>query len=71
MSKNLNKPQTEPCTIHGISPRFFAFAEWAAGNYIRLHGTWLHKFADQRKKENYISTEELWEKYNNIFPNEG
>lgn len=57
--------------ISVVSPRFFAFAEWAAGNYIRLHGTWVHKFADQRKKENYINTEQLWEKYNIIFPNEG
>jgi len=58
-------------SIPVVSPRFFAFAEWAAGNYIRLHGTWVHKFADQRNEENFISTEELWERYNNIFPNEG
>ena len=25
-----------------ISPRFFDFAEWAAKNYIRLHGTCQH-----------------------------
>ena len=22
MKENLNKPQTEPCTIHGVMPRF-------------------------------------------------
>lgn len=38
----------------------WAFAEWAGQHYIRLHECWVHRFADQRNKDNWKDTGELW-----------
>jgi hypothetical protein len=36
------------------------FSEWVAYNYVRLHEVWVHKHADQRNKDNWKNTGELW-----------
>jgi len=36
------------------------FSEWVAYNYVRLHEVWVHKYADQRNKDNWKDTGELW-----------
>lgn len=38
----------------------WAFAEWTGQHYIRLHECWVHRFADQRNKDNWKDTGELW-----------
>lgn len=36
------------------------FSEWVAYNYVRLNEVWVHKYADQRNKDNWKDTGELW-----------
>ena len=36
------------------------FAEWVAERYVRLHEVWVHKYSDQRNKDNWKDTGELW-----------
>jgi hypothetical protein len=38
----------------------FQFSEWIAYNYIRLHACWIHKYDDQRNKDNFKETGELF-----------
>lgn len=45
------------------------FVEWAAYNYIRAAHKWCHKYADQRKKENWKTTDQLfrlWKKTKSV-----
>jgi len=37
------------------------FAEWIGTNYVRLHGCWVHRYADQTNKDNWKDTGELFE----------
>ena len=37
------------------------FAEWIGYNYVRLHNCWVHKYADQRNKDNWKQTSYLYE----------
>ena len=47
----------------------WAFAEWTGKHYIRLNECWVHRYADQRNRDNWKDTGELWalwwEKYRN------
>lgn len=36
------------------------FAEWIAFHYVRLHECWVSKYADQRNKDNWKDTGELF-----------
>jgi hypothetical protein len=36
------------------------FSEWIGTNYVRLHECWVHRYSDQRNKDNYKNTGELW-----------
>jgi hypothetical protein len=36
------------------------FAEWIGLNYVRLHECWVHRYADQRNKDNWKDTGELF-----------
>lgn len=36
------------------------FAEWCGLTYTRLNGCWVHRHADQRNKDNFKDTGELW-----------
>lgn len=38
----------------------FEFTEWVGLHYLRMNKVWCHKFRDQRDKENWITTEELY-----------
>lgn len=38
----------------------WAFAEWLGENYVKLHAVWVHKRVDQRNKDNWKDTGELW-----------
>lgn len=50
--------ETSPCVSD-----LFPFAEWAATNYIRLHGVWVHRYKSQMDKENWIETKNLYKLY--------
>jgi hypothetical protein len=39
----------------------FAFAEFMGLHYIRLHEVWVYKYSDQRNKDNWRTTETLYE----------
>jgi hypothetical protein len=39
------------------------FAEWTAFRYVRLHGCWVHKYASQTDKSNYLTTSELIQEF--------
>ena len=41
----------------------FKFAEFTGLHYVKLHGGWIHKFADQRKEENIRTTEQLYDMF--------
>jgi hypothetical protein len=43
-----------------IQETYFAFAEWLGNNYTRLGRVWVGKFSDQRNKELWKSTEDLF-----------
>jgi len=39
------------------------FAEWCAFRYVRLQGCWVHKYANQTDKSNYLTTAELIQEF--------
>jgi len=41
----------------------FKFAEWLGQHFVRLHMVWVHKYHDQRDRNNYRTTEELYERW--------
>lgn len=44
----------------------FGFAEWVGPHYVRLNGYWVRKYADQRNKDNYLSSEKLYKLYKDL-----
>ena len=38
----------------------WAFAEWCGLTYVRLNDCWVHRYADQRNRDNWKDTGELW-----------
>ncbi len=40
---------------------FTEFIEWVGLHYIRMNKVWCHKFRDQRDKDNWKTTQELYE----------
>ena len=56
--------EDEKCDVqysykHGILDTW-KFSEWIGQHYIRLHECWVHRFSDQRNKDNWKDTGELW-----------
>lgn len=43
----------------------FEFTEWVGTYFIKMHGGWMRNYADQRDKNNLISTEYLYNEYLN------
>lgn len=41
----------------------FKFTEWLGETYIRLNQVWVHRYSSQIHKENWKTTEELYELY--------
>ncbi|MFT7614316.1 MAG: hypothetical protein ACI9J3_003298 [Parvicellaceae bacterium] len=41
----------------------FQFAEWLGENYVKLHGTWVHRFSSQLDQRNWKPTKDLFEKF--------
>jgi hypothetical protein len=41
----------------------FKFTEWLGETYIRLNQVWVHRYSSQLHKENWKTTEELYELY--------
>jgi len=41
------------------------FTEWVGTYYIKMHGGWMQNYADQRDKNNLMSTEYLYNVYFN------
>lgn len=59
VSQNCSKPHVSGSFNHSILDAW-KFAEWVAYTYVRLHDVWVHKYADQRNKDNWKDTGELW-----------
>lgn len=64
--KKLLNFNSKPIDIQKKELPDFEFAEWLNMNYIRLNKVWVHKYADQRNKINWKTTEELYEFWLNI-----
>ena len=41
----------------------FKFLEFVGERFVRLNGTWVHRYHDQRNPDNYRSTEQLLDMY--------
>ena len=39
------------------------FVEWTCGRYIKLHSVWVGIYSDQRNKDNWRTTEQLYSEY--------
>jgi hypothetical protein len=64
--KPLHKIKTEAffyTLLENENNKMFLFAEWAAYNYVRLNGVWVHKYASQTNKDFWLTTEKLYEIY--------
>jgi hypothetical protein len=64
MAKEAQKPALQQTDVSGSFKHSildtWKFSEWVAYNYVRLHEVWVHKYADQRNKDNWKDTGELW-----------
>lgn len=67
MENSKNEHENAQLGIAGVSGSFkhsildvWAFAEWCGLTYVRLNGCWVHRYADQRNKDNWKDTGELW-----------
>jgi|LakMenE01Jun11ns_1017448.scaffolds.fasta_scaffold6167791_1 uncharacterized protein YacL (UPF0231 family) len=64
MSNEAQKPALQQTDVSGSFKHSildtWKFSEWVAYNYVRLHEVWVHKYADQRNKDNWKDTGELW-----------
>jgi hypothetical protein len=64
MSNEAQKPALQQADVSGSFKHSildtWKFSEWVAYNYVRLHEVWVHKYADQRNKDNWKDTGELW-----------
>ena len=64
--KNIKIPQGNgvlPCVSGSFKHSILdvqAFAEWCGKTYVRLNECWVHRYADQRNKDNWKDTGELW-----------
>jgi hypothetical protein len=39
---------------------YLTFAEWAAENFVKMNLVWVHRYNNQQKKENWMTTDELY-----------
>ena len=59
-----------PAKVEGDADYWKEFSEWAAYNYSRLHGVWVHRYKDQTNKENWLTTDQvrqLFDHHKGIF----
>lgn len=52
---------TNPHVVRSLPD--FKFTEWLGETYIRLNQVWVHRYSSQLHKENWKTTEELYELY--------
>ena len=61
MNKEQN-PQSCQTDVSGSLPPddYLSFVEYCGENYIKMHGGWMHRYADQRNKANLFTTKQLY-----------